>query len=488
MTEFKSGSMSVNNGFDWDNSGANQGRSTTRKQGRRGYSTMPRSPAETLEPMRASEPPVIYRKKREYHQTLVFMSGTLTTIVLLFVAVAAAFAFAKYLFDKPGPLPHSDIIAIPKGEGLSAIANRLERKNIIIDKRLFKAAVMYFGVQNKLKAGEYEIPKSASMRNVIDRLLEGKSILHSLPFPEGMTSQQLVDRMNAIETLSGEITEIPAEGSMLPDTYRFTRGMDRTELIKRMQAAQEKFIDNLWDQRQPDLPIKTKAEALTLASIVEKETGIAGERPHIAGVFMNRLNKGIRLQSDPTIIYGLVGGVGKLGRGIRRSEIDRHTPYNTYQIDGLPPTPIANPGRAAIKAVLNPKATEDIYFVADGTGGHIFAKTLKQHNANVRNWRQIEKKRKAEAEERKKQEELNKELDAENKASEQKNEKSSQLKKSPGQSSDDIFSNLEETKEQAVSFNSEQLEKEPQKQEAVEAATVNTQLAETNRIPLPLKK
>lgn len=476
--------MSVNKGFDWDNSVGNNGRSAARKHGRRGYGTMPRSPAETLEPMRASEPPVIYRKKREYHQTLVFMSGTLTTLVLIFIGLVASFAFAKFMFDKSGPLGHQDVIAIPKGEGLSAIANRLERKNMIIDKRLFKAAVMYFGVQNKLKAGEYEIPKNASMRDVIDRLLEGKSILHSLPFPEGMTSQQLVDRINANTTLTGEITEIPAEGSLLPDTYKFTRGMDRTELIKRMQSAQDKFMENLWAQRKENLPIKTKAEALTLASIVEKETGIAGERPHIAGVFMNRLNKGIRLQSDPTIIYGLVGGVGKLGRGLRRSEIDKLTPYNTYQIDALPPTPIANPGRAAIKAVLNPKDTKDIFFVADGTGGHIFAETLKQHEFNVRNWRQIEKKRKKEAEIKRKLDAEKQIIDAENKSKNIQQDKtpvkSLNSRESDKRSSNDIFDNLEKTSEKAVAFSIPQ-----EKTDADKATSVIANLA---NIPLPLKK
>lgn len=307
--------MSSNNGFEWNKSPSNL-RQTPQNRGRRGYSTMPRSPSETLEPRRAIEPPIIHRKKREYHHTLVFMSGTLTTIVLLMIGVGLCFGFAKYMFDAPGPLPHSEVIVIPKGEGVSAIANRLERKNIISDKRLFKAAVMYFGVQNKLKAGEYEIPQQASMRKVLDNLLEGKSILHSVPFPEGLTSQQLVDRLTAHEILKGEITEIPAEGSLLPDTYRFTRGTKREDLIKRMQSAQDKFIDNLWSQRKPNLPLKSKQEAIILASIVEKETGIAGERPHIAGVFINRLNKGMRLQSDPTIIYGLVGGVGKLGRGL----------------------------------------------------------------------------------------------------------------------------------------------------------------------------
>ena len=359
---------------------------------------MPRSPSETREPMRTVDPPIISRRKREYHQTLVFMSGTLTAMLLCLVAVGLALGFAKYLYDTKGPLPHSEVIVIPKGEGVSEIADRLERKNIIIDKRVFKAAVMYFGVQNKLKAGEYEITKQASMRQVLDHLLEGKSIMHSLAFPEGLTTQQLVERISANEMLKGELTTLPEEGSLLPDTYLFTRGTERNELVRRMRTAQQKFLENLWNQRHEDLPFTTKEEALILASIVEKETGIAGERPHIAGVFINRLRKGIRLQSDPTIIYGLVGGVGKLGRGIRKSELEKETPYNTYKINGLPPTPIANPGRAAIEAVLRPKATEDLYFVADGTGGHVFAKTLKEHEKNVREWRKIERQRKAESE------------------------------------------------------------------------------------------
>ena len=404
--------MAHHQGFEWNKTNDFSRRSAPQNRGRRGYSALPRSPSETLEPMRAAEPPVIQRKKREYHQTLVFMSGTLTTMILLLIAIAGAFGMAKYLYDTEGPLPHSEIIVIPKGEGVSAIANRLERKNIIIDKRLFKAAVIYFGVQNRLKAGEYEIPKQASMRQVLDHLLEGKSILHGVSFPEGLTSLQLVERLKAHPTLTGEILEMPEEGSLLPDTYKFTRGTNRQELINRMRTAQQTFLDNIWDQRAPDLPIKTRQEALILASIVEKETGIAGERSHIAGVFVNRLNKGMRLQSDPTIIYGLVGGVGKLGRGIRRSELDRHTPYNTYKIDGLPPTPIANPGRAAIEAVLKPKQTQDLYFVANGTGGHSFAPTLKEHEKNVRKWRQIEKQRKADAAkaaaEKKQQEQLQK--------------------------------------------------------------------------------
>ncbi len=476
--------MSRNSGFEWNKSPAASGRHGQQNRGRRGYNTMPRSPSETLEPMRAAEPPMIQRKKREYHHTLVFMSGTLTTLVLLLIGISVAIGFAKYIYDARGPLKHSDIIVIPKGEGVSAIADRLERRNMILDKRLFKAAVMYFGVQNKLKAGEYEIPKQASMRQVLDHLLEGKSIMHSLPFPEGLTSQQLVERLNAHPTLTGEVLEIPAEGSILPDTYRFVRGTDRQDLIQRMQSAQNRFIDSLWDQRSPDLPIKTKQDALILASIVEKETGVAGERAHIAGVFVNRLRKGMRLQSDPTIIYGLVGGVGKLGRGIRRSEIKQPTPYNTYQIDGLPPTPIANPGRAAIEAVLNPKPTKDLYFVADGTGGHVFSKTLREHENNVRKWRKIERQRKQDAvkaaQEKEKQEALPPQDNPIN--------KDSNTDDGDKQSNNDIFDNLKVADQGGVALS---VKADPAKQiaEKKEILQPTEQVQqEFAKVPLPLKK
>jgi UPF0755 protein len=190
--------------------------------------------------------------------------------------------------------------------------------------------------------------------------------------------------------LQGEVA-IPAEGSLLPETYKVPRSMSRAKLVAQMSRAQKSVIDELWPKRQAGLPIKSQQEAIILASIVERETAMAEERPLVAAVFVNRLKKRMRLQSDPTIIYGLVGGQGKLGRPIRRSEIRRHTPYNTYRIKALPPTPIANPGRAAIAAVLNPADSQALYFVADGTGGHVFANTLAEHNRNVRRWRQIEK-------------------------------------------------------------------------------------------------
>jgi UPF0755 protein len=251
------------------------------------------------------------------------------------------------------------------------------------------------------------------------------------------------------------------------------------ELIKRMQTAQEKFLDNLWQQRQENLPFKTKEEALILASIVEKETGIASERPHIAGLFINRLRKGMRLQSDPTIIYGLVGGIGKLGRGLRRSEIDKKTEYNTYQIDGLPPTPIANPGRAAIEAVLNPKETDDLYFVADGTGGHIFAKTLKEHNRNVVNWRKIEKQRKAEAAAKAEEEAK---AAAENPAPDAGTDK---LETDADKRSDagDLFNNIE-MQQPGIAMQQDDLTGDNREQSA--ADNMNKRIASTP--PLPIRK
>lgn len=329
------------------------------------------------------------------HPILAFLNGALTLLVIAMLALGGLFYFAKLQYDNPGPLTHATVVVIPRGEGVNGIATRLEQNNVISDRRIFVAAAMYFRAQQKLKAGEYEIRKGASMRQVLDTITQGRSILHKVTMPEGMTSYQLVERLNAHPMLQGQLAQIPREGSLLPDTYKFTRGMSRSELIERMQAEQTKFVDRLWENRATDLPVKTKQEAIILASIVEKETGRADERGRVAGVFVNRLKKKIRLQSDPTIIYGLVGGKGTLGRPILRSELQKVTAYNTYHINGLPPTPIANPGRAAIEAVLNPESTKDIFFVADGTGGHIFAETLAQHNKNVRNWRKIEKEMRA---------------------------------------------------------------------------------------------
>ena len=225
----------------------------------------------------------------------------------------------------------------------------------------------------------------------MNALVSGKAILHGFTVPEGLTSEQIVARLADDPVLTGELGSIPAEGTLLPETYKFSRGTTREQIIDQMRRAQERLIAEIWARRSSDLPIATPAEFVTLASIVEKETGKADERPLVAAVFINRLRQNIRLQSDPTIIYGLFGGKGKPPeRPIFRSDIDKKTPYNTYLIDGLPPGPIANPGRAALEAVANPSRTDDLFFVADGTGGHVFAPTLEEHNRNVEHWRRIE--------------------------------------------------------------------------------------------------
>jgi len=356
----------------------------------------PRSPAEVLEPARAPEPPRGHRRQRT-HPVIVLMNGAMSLLVIGSLGLGALFYFAKLQFNKPGSLNHSTVFVIPRGEGVTTIAERLERDGIISDRRIFVATAFYFKALEKLKAGEYEIRKNSSMRDVLDKLVEGKAVLYKVSIPEGLTSQQIVERLNAHKMLKGKITEIPAEGTLLPDTYKFSRGISRQDLLERMKAEQRKYVSRLWPKRQKGLPVKTPEEAIILASIVEKETGRADERSRVAGVFVNRLNKGIPLQSDPTIIYGLVGGKGKLGRGILRSELAKETPYNTYKIKGLTPTPIANPGRAAIEAVLNPAKTNDLFFVADGTGGHAFAPSLAKHNQNVAVWRKIERRRREKA-------------------------------------------------------------------------------------------
>jgi len=371
---------------------------TTRQR----LNALPRSPAEALEPGRAPRPPRRIRERREGRRMngfLRFISGILTFAFLGMSIVAVIALLLHTTFSAPGPLTHSTVTVIPRGEGVYEIAGRLEREGVVSDRRLFVAQYLAHtlharfagGRPIQLQAGEFEFRKNASLADVLDILSQGKAVLYRLTVPEGLTSQQIVARLMAEENLSGEITEVPAEGTLLPDTYRFSRGTARADIIERMRADQKRFIAAVWDKRQPDLPIKTIEQAIVLASVVEKETGRADERERIAGVFVNRLKRGMRLQSDPTIIYGIVGGQGSLGRPITRSDIDTRTPHNTYAIDGLPPTPICNPGRAAIEATLNPAKTKDLYFVADGTGGHNFSETLRDHNAAVQVWRQVER-------------------------------------------------------------------------------------------------
>lgn len=312
---------------------------------------------------------------------------------ILFIAGAAlagGAAFYTYqVYTLPGPLAGTKVHEVGKGLGTPEIAASLQDAGIISDARVFSAMSYVTGTRTRLKAGEYEFPAEASMRDVMALIASGKSITYKLSVPEGWTSEMAVARVNANAILEGPPAAVPPEGSIMPDTYVFRRGMTRQKLVEDMQTMQAALLAELWDKRAPLLPFETKEEAVILASIVEKETGVADERPLVASVFMNRLKKNMRLQSDPTIIYGIAGGKGRLDRKLTRADIETTTPYNTYRINGLPPGPIANPGRAALEAVLNPQATDYLYFVADGSGGHAFAVTLEEHNANVRRWRQI---------------------------------------------------------------------------------------------------
>jgi len=311
--------------------------------------------------------------------------------IALFLGLAAllagaAAALGYHLATRPGPLEAPARVIVERGESLGAIAEDLAARGIVGRPLVFRIAARVMGAGRALRAGEFEIPARASPVDVVRTLREGDLVERRLTVAEGMTSTQIVALLRAEAALKGEIGGIPAEGSLLPETYHFHYGDDRMRLLNRMAAAQDELLAELWPNRAEELPFTSGYEAVILASIVEKETGVAAERSLIASVFLNRLERGMRLQSDPTVIYGLTGGM-PLGRPLTRADLDRPTPYNTYSHAGLPPTPIANPGRAAIAAVLDPAETDYLYFVADGSGGHAFAETLAEHNRNVAAWR-----------------------------------------------------------------------------------------------------
>ncbi|MES2834985.1 MAG: endolytic transglycosylase MltG [Pseudomonadota bacterium] len=318
----------------------------------------------------------------------------LTASATFSLFLIGALVWGWSVFYAPGPsarVGESTIITLPSGAGVSAIAANLKSAGVIRSTDMFKAAASLTGADRRLRAGEYEVPSGASLRSVLSLLVDGRVVRHFVTLPEGWSSAQAVDILMKQSVLTGEV-EVPPEGSLWPDTYEISRGQTRASVIERMQRAHAANLAALWARRGPNSVVRTAEEAVILASIVEKETGIASERPRVAAVFSNRLRQGMRLESDPTIIYGITRG-RSLGRGLRRSEIDRPTAWNTYQIDGLPPTPIANPGKDAIAAVLNPPPSNDVFFVADGTGGHVFASTYDQHLANVARWRAIERQR-----------------------------------------------------------------------------------------------
>jgi UPF0755 protein len=330
------------------------------------------------------------RSKKARHPFVVVGNAIITLFVLVAVVAAVALVVGKQRFDAPGPLAEDRVVNIPRGSGIRDISDVLMRDGVIDQPWVFVGGVLVLKAREDLKAGEYQFKAHASLRDVVATIVDGRVVAHQLTIPEGLTSEQIVARLLDDDVLTGNIKEIPREGSLLPDTYNFNRGVSREQIIQRMQQAQQRVLKEVWDHHSPDSPIKTPEQLVALASLVEKETGKPEERTRVAAVFINRLKQKMRLQSDPTIIYGLVGGKGTLGRPIMKSEIEQPTPYNTYQIEGLPPGPIANPGRASLEAAANPARTRELYFVADGTGGHAFAETYEQHQRNVARLRAME--------------------------------------------------------------------------------------------------
>ncbi len=351
----------------------------------------PRSARAQIQPEQPPQPPE--RSAHARRRWITGLNAIFSFILICAIGVFAGIYFIKSRLVAPGPLSSDMTLVVPARSSLTDISTQLHKQNVISEPLTFQAGVVINQARGKLKAGEYLFPARASMERVIDILREGKSILHPVSVPEGLTSQMIVQRLLNYDFLTGQIEKIPPEGSLLPDTYNVQRGTSREKILEQMAAAQKKLLDDLMKRKPKGAPYKTPGELATLASIVEKETGKADERPRVAAVFLNRLKKGMKLQSDPTTIYGIAGGKGTMDRPLTHDDLLRPTPYNTYVIDKLPPTPIANPGRLALEAVVNPAETEDLYFVADGTGGHAFAPTLKEHNDNVTKWRQLQRER-----------------------------------------------------------------------------------------------
>ena len=311
-----------------------------------------------------------------------------SAVLALLVLVMAIAGWMFLRIDAPGPLSEDTAIVFPHGADLRQVARLLEQAGAVDQPRLFVLAARLHGDSRRLRAGEFLIPAGASIARILTILRAGRTVLRRLTVAEGLSVAQIVDLIEAEPALHGTLSRPPEEGSLLPETYYFSYGDDRQALIDRMATAMDRTVDALWQARAPNLPFTSARDGVILASIIEKETAVPAERRRIAGVFINRLRRGMRLQSDPTVAYGLGGG-RPLGRALTRADLDIPTPYNTYLIAGLPPTPIANPGREALIAAFNPLDTNDLYFVADGQGGHAFARTLDEHLRNVRHWRAV---------------------------------------------------------------------------------------------------
>ncbi|WP_303980115.1 endolytic transglycosylase MltG [Dongia mobilis] len=319
------------------------------------------------------------------------VAGFLFILVLVGGGGAAWFWNA---FNAGGPLRDETVLVIPKGSGVGAIADLLVREGVIESPLVFKLGVKLFAKDQPLHAGEFRFPTAASPRGAMQVLIEGKSVLHRITLAEGWTVREMFDALQASPLLDGPLPPPPAEGTLLPETYFFVRGDSRGALVERMKSDMSETLARLWPKRDPKVDLDSPYEAVILASIVEKETGLKDERARVAAVFHNRLKKGMALQSDPTVIYAVTLGKAPLGRDLTYADLKLDSPYNTYVIAGLPPSPIANPGEAALMAVLHPRTSKELYFVADGTGGHAFAETMDGHLKNVAKWRKLQKQNK----------------------------------------------------------------------------------------------
>lgn len=365
----------------------------------------PPPPAPAKAAPAAAPPPPVQRQRKERHGSkwarspvVVFFSGVFTFLVLVLAGLGAALYFGMIAFTERGPLAEEKMVFISKDSKLDQIGQQLQREGVISNGWLFAFGTQIYQADGKLKWGEYAFKPGVTMAQVLNQLTQGRVVQHAVTVPEGWTSEQIVQKLNEQPLLAGRIASVPDEGSLYPDTYNFTRGTTREDLLQRMRRTQDRIVKEVWAKRREDVPVANPRELVVLASIVEKETGRPEERDRVAAVFINRLRKGMRLESDPTILYGLHGGKAwTQARTILKSELQAVNPYNTYKITGLPPGPIANPGRAALEAVVNPARTTDLFFVADGTGGHAFSETLDDHNRNVAKWRQVEQARRDKA-------------------------------------------------------------------------------------------
>jgi UPF0755 protein len=334
------------------------------------------------------------RTRRRSNGFLDIANGLMTLLVLGLIVAAGIGFFGVSRFYAEGPVPEETAFLVESGNSIGTVASRLAERGLIENAMIFQTGARLLNKQGGLRPGEFRIAARSSMADILRELTEGNPVPYAVTVPEGFTAWQVVERLNQDTRLTGEITAMPAEGSILPSTYDFIPGATRQSVLERMQQAMTEAVAKVWEERAEDLPLETPEELVTLASVIEKETGIATERGAVASVFVNRLREGMRLQSDPTIIYGITGGRGALGRGLLQSEIDAETPYNTYQINGLPVGPIANPGIESLRAAANPDDTNYLYFVAAGpvpSDGHLFASNYEEHQRNVARYRQIER-------------------------------------------------------------------------------------------------